>query len=53
MSEASKVVTEVESPPVQASARSGDEQPASIILISYPKIVFLYPTYLAALAAAI
>ncbi len=53
MSEASKVVPEVESPPVQASARGGDEPPSSIILISYPKIVFLYPTFLAALAAAI
>ena len=34
-------------------ARPGEEPPASIVLVSYPKIVFLYPSFLASLAAAI
>src|SRR5260221_14257233 len=29
------------------------EQPKSIFLVSYPKVVFLYPTFFAALAAGI
>lgn len=35
------------------AAPQGGGAPESILLVSYPKIVFMYPTFLAALAAAI
>ena len=53
MSEASKAETEATSISERSASSDRDDTPASIILISYPKIVFLYPTFLAALAAAI
>lgn len=53
MSETSKGVSKEESTRARDESHGGDEVPASIMLISYPKIVFLYPTFLAALAAAI
>lgn len=34
-------------------AREADEAPRSIFLVSYPKVIFLYPTMLAALIAGI
>ena len=35
------------------AAPQDDDTPESIMLVSYPKIIFMYPTFLAALAAAI
>lgn len=37
----------------ESSPESSDRLPNSIYLIAYPKIVFLYPTFLAAIAAGI
>ncbi|HVX62432.1 MAG TPA: hypothetical protein VHC19_17570 [Pirellulales bacterium] len=53
MSETSKAETEATSNSERSASSNRDDTPARIILISYPKIVFLYPTFLAALAAAI
>jgi hypothetical protein len=53
MSEPSNAASTEERPAARPAAHAADEAPASIILISYPKIVFLYPTFLASLAAAI
>ncbi|HVW37968.1 MAG TPA: hypothetical protein VHB99_11710, partial [Pirellulales bacterium] len=46
-------VASPEERPVAHVAHAAEETPSSIILISYPKIVFLYPTFLASLIAAI
>ncbi|HUY34185.1 MAG TPA: hypothetical protein VMV69_15665 [Pirellulales bacterium] len=40
-------------PPAKAQARAEKKLPASIKLVPYPKIVFLYPAWLTSLAAAI
>jgi hypothetical protein len=39
------------SPPT--AKKSGEETPRSVLLVPYPKIVFLYPTFLMAIVAAI
>ncbi len=36
----------------EAGAMAGDSAPSSIVLLAYPKIVFLYPTFIMALLAA-
>lgn len=38
--------------PINAASNSQKDAPKSIILVSYPKIVMLYPTYLTAILAA-
>ncbi|MEX1097511.1 MAG: hypothetical protein WED34_15810 [Planctomycetales bacterium] len=42
-----------EAAPVSGQAAAAVRRPESIFLVSYPKIVFLYPTFLAAIAAGI
>jgi hypothetical protein len=41
------------SQPVKSRAKSAPEVPSKILLISYPKIVFLYPTFLVSFVAAV
>ncbi|HUY87280.1 MAG TPA: hypothetical protein VMV10_00955 [Pirellulales bacterium] len=53
MAEPSNAASQEERPASRPAVKAADEAPSSIILISYPKIVFLYPTFLAAVAAAI
>ncbi len=39
--------------PAGPRSKRGSDTPAKVLLISYPKIVFLYPTFLVAVAAAV
>ena len=39
--------------PVSAPKKANEEMPRSVLLVPYPKIVFLYPTFLLAIVAAI
>jgi hypothetical protein len=39
--------------PPPAARKSGEETPRSVLLVPYPKIVFLYPTFIMAVVAAI
>ena len=36
-------------PPPDSRSDVGDQTPSAIYLVSYPKIVFLYPTYIASI----
>ena len=36
-----------------AAKKTADEAPESVFLVPYPKIVFLYPTFLMAIVAAL
>lgn len=53
MSDATRPVAEQPERAAAAQPRTGRERPGYVLLVPYPKIVFLYPTLLAALAAAL